>query len=142
MKTPFKARLSQIYQRARLTLRYWLRLPIDDIREQQRVRLDQHILQTLQNESAVINQMQARLHWYEMRVPLLKKEYKAFTAYEKKLMQAEKERQQAFKELVEAGVPELEARNRIWPPQPEPIPQAESTVVGKIKPKKHGGGGG
>ena len=44
------------------------------------------IAQALANSVAMLNQMNARLHWYEKRVPLIAKEYAAFKHQERKLM--------------------------------------------------------
>lgn len=89
VKTPWRAKLSQLRQRTILTLRYFLRpfyrLPIDDYREQ-RIRreldglavLGEKQLETIQTMTRIVKQLQTRLQWYETHIPRmreLKREY-------------------------------------------------------------------
>ena len=118
-RLPLRARVSQLHQRMLLTLRWWFRLPIDDVREQHRQSLDQQVHDALQNMAAILNQVNARLHWYETRDPRLRKEYKAFQDHQKKLIKEAKAKQAFFENLIAEGVPEAVARERVWP-RPKP----------------------
>ena len=59
------------------------------------------IAQAFQSQVAIINQLNARVHWYEKRVPLIAKEYLAFKHHEKKLFESA---------AAEANYAEREAR--------------------------------
>lgn len=74
-RLPFRVRLSLLRQRIILTVRWWFRLPIDEIREQQ---LDT-MLQSLRQESESLTEavrlmksMNARLAYYEQHIPRMR----------------------------------------------------------------------
>lgn len=115
MRMPLKARVSFIRQRFLLLLRYAFRLPIDDVRDAQRTELDRQVAEALASHFAVIARLDARLRWYEAHDSSIRKQYAAFLKHETAQAQAERERQDAFVELVAAGVDERVARERVWP---------------------------
>lgn len=117
-KIPLKARISFFHQHVMLRLRYLFRLPIDTVRERRRQAIDRQVAETLQNMAAIMNQMNARLHWYETRVPFIAKEYRAFVHLQNKRI--EQARQAQFDEFVKSGMPEEEARAKVWPKEAEP----------------------
>jgi hypothetical protein len=78
-KIPWRAKLSLLRQRIILTIRWWFRLPIDDIKEQHTqaqidglVALAQQQNDTIKTLVRISNQMQARLIWYERHVPRMR----------------------------------------------------------------------
>lgn len=86
-RIPFRARVSILHQRIILFLRYLFRLPVDELRAAQRLNLDKQIAETLRSTAAVLNQLNARLSWYEARVPRIREEYRAFRDHEQRLME-------------------------------------------------------
>lgn len=86
-KIPLRARFSFLRQRIILTVRYWFRLPIDDVKEQMTqaqiaglVELNTKHLETIRTLVSVSNSMQKRLQFYEANIPrmrALKREYDA-----------------------------------------------------------------
>ena len=87
-RIPLKARRSLLWQRIVLTARYAFRLPIDDITDRNRTEMDRQVLDALRSHAKMLNNLNARLHWYETKAPALKPAYKAFCAHQKKLAAA------------------------------------------------------
>lgn len=76
---PLRARLSQWRQRIILTLRWWFRLPIDDLKEYQTKAQFDAILNVVEQQAKAINQMinalnglTARLLLYEREIPRIR----------------------------------------------------------------------
>lgn len=104
---PFKARISLYRQRILLTLRYWFRLPIDEIKEQQIAIQFQHLeevnqaqLKTMQSMAGLIGQLDAKLALYEKNIPRMRSLRQQYDREQQRLRMSTPERSQALNDGV------------------------------------------
>lgn len=72
---PWRARLRFFRQRLILTVRWWFRLPIDDLRDRRSeslVLISQQIMALTTQLISVSNNMQQRLQYYEQNIPRMR----------------------------------------------------------------------
>jgi hypothetical protein len=113
-----RARVSLIRQRILLTLRYWFRLPIDDIKERQLALQFEHLeqvnqaqLKTMQSMAGLISQLDARLALYEKNIPRMRQLRQQYDREQQKLRMAgsSPERAQALSDGILA-MPQMNGR--------------------------------
>lgn len=85
----------QARRRTLVGIRRVFQLDEDVIRDQtiEGLRRDQEqVVLVLQQQIAQTNRLEARVHWYEKRSPVLQKEYKAFLVHERRLIKTAREK--------------------------------------------------
>jgi hypothetical protein len=109
--------MSLYWQRAILTVRWWFRLPIDDIKEQHTqaqidglVALHQKQMETIQTLARVSNNQQRRLQFYERNIPKMRELKAQFDREETALDRETRERHEHGLLLVPSN------GSRILPP--------------------------
>lgn len=107
MRIPIRARWSLFRQRVILTVRWWFRLDIDTIKEQQ-VRseldnlraVDDAQLQTMQTVAGLLQQFEARLSWYEQHIPRMRDLKRQYDREQLRLKMASPDKAQALQDGI------------------------------------------
>jgi hypothetical protein len=111
-----------------IAIRKPFRLDEDQIRDEVLSGLFRDMPQLAEALSKTVQQLNdvtARLRFYEARVPNIKAARAEFERHQRRQARKEKESRERFEQLVKDGMPEEEARLKAWPPKVLPIGKAK-----------------